>query len=291
MAALDAVSWGGRDRGAGLRRLLRSRNAVVGGIIVAVLLVLAMLGPWLAPMDYQQTNLLSSWAAPSAEHLLGADRLGRDVLSRLLVGAQVSLVIALVVVALSLTIGIVIGMLAGYLGGRVDSWLMRTVDLGLAFPEIIIAIIVASALGPGLGTVIIALTFAWWPGTARLTRSLVLVIRKEMYVDSAIVSGVPVAVIFWRHLLPNIAPALIVRASVGVGFVIMGEATLSFLGLGVQEPSPSWGGMIRDGLPVLRTDPHLAVFASAILAITVIGFNMLGDGLRDILDPKLKSAT
>lgn len=276
--------------GSNLRRALRSRNAMVGGAIVAVMVFLAIFGPWLAPMDFQQTNLLSSWAAPSDAHLLGADRLGRDVLSRLLVGARVSLIIALTVVALALAIGVLIGMLAGYLGGRVDSWLMRTVDFGLAFPEVVIAIVVASIIGPGLETVIVALTFAWWPGTARLGRSLVLMVRREMYIDSAIVSGVRVPVIFWRHLLPSIAPALIVRASVGIGYVIMGEATLSFLGLGVQEPMPSWGGMIRDGLPVLRTDPHLAVFASATLALAVIGFNMLGDGLRDLLDPKLKAA-
>jgi len=162
------------------------------------------------------------------------------------------------------------------------------VDFGLGFPEIIIALLVATALGPGTATVVVALTFAWWPGTARLTRSLVLVIRNEMYVDSAIVSGVPVSVIFRRHLLRNIMSPLIVRASIGIGYVIMGEATLSFLGLGLREPLPSWGGMIRDGLPVLRTDPHLALFASAILAVTIIGFNMLGDGLRDFLDPKLR---
>lgn len=289
MSALHTIRRIGS--GSNMRRVLRSRNTVVGGTIVAFMVFLAVFGPWLAPMDFQQTNLLSSWVAPSDQHLLGADRLGRDVLSRLLVGARVSLIIALTVVALALVIGVVVGMTAGYLGGRVDSWLMRTVDFGLAFPEVVIAIVFASILGPGLATVMIALTFAWWPGTARLGRSLVLMVRNEMYIDSAIVSGVPVPVIFWRHLLPSIAPALIVRASVGVGYVIMGEATLSFLGLGVQEPMPSWGSMIRDGLPVLRTDPHLAIFASATLALTVIGFNMLGDGLRDLLDPKLKAAT
>src|SRR5262249_9212125 len=151
----------------------------------------------------------------------------------------------------------------------------------LAFPEIVLAILVAAVVGPGLATVIIALSLVWWPGIARLTRSLVLVQKQELYVDAAIVCGTPAAEIMWRHILPNIVAPLLVRASVGVGFIIMAEATLSFLGLGVQEPIPSWGGMIRDGLPALRSDPMLAVSGSVVIGITIIGFNLLGDGLRD----------
>ena len=142
-------------------------------------------------------------------------------------------------------------------------------------------------LGPGVATVIVTLSLAWWPGIARLARSLTLVQKQELYVDAAIVAGASPFEILRRHLLPNIIPPLLVRASVGIGFIIMAEATLSFLGLGVQEPTPSWGGMIRDGLPALRSDPYLAIWSSIVLGVTIIGFNLLGDGLRDTLDPKL----
>jgi len=165
---------------------------------------------------------------------------------------------------------------------------MRTVDIIFAFPELILAILVAAILGTGTTTVIIALSLVWWPGIARLTRSLVLSLREEMFVDAAVASGTRSWRIMVRHLLPNIASPIIVRASVGVGFIIMAEATLSFLGIGVQEPTPTWGGMIRDGLAALRTDPHLALYTSLALAITIIGFNLLGDGLRDLLDPKVR---
>jgi len=157
----------------------------------------------------------------------------------------------------------------------------------LAFPEVVFAILVASVLGPGMATVIVSLALVWWPGIARLTRSLVLVQKQELFVDAAIVAGASPGEILRRHLLPNIVAPLIVRASVGIGFIIMAEATLSFLGLGLQEPTPSWGSMIRDGLPALRTDPYLAVSGSIVLGLTIIGFNLLGDGLRDVLDPRL----
>jgi ABC-type dipeptide/oligopeptide/nickel transport system permease subunit len=178
-------------------------------------------------------------------------------------------------------------MVAGYAGGWADSVIMRSVDVVLAFPEVVLAILVAAVLGSGLATVIVALSLVWWPGIARLARSLVLVQRQELYVDAAILCGTSRFEILWRHILPNIAAPLLVRASVGVGFIIMAEATLGFLGLGVQEPTPSWGGMIRDGLPALRSDPTLAVSGSLVIGLTIIGFNLLGDGLRDALDPRL----
>jgi len=196
--------------------------------------------------------------------------------------------IATSVLAITLTIGTTLGMCAGYFGGWVDVVIMRSVDLVFAFPEIIFAILIAAMMGAGTLTVIIALSLVWWPGIARLARSLVLSLRTEMYIDAAITSGTPSYRILIRHFLPNIVAPLIVRVSIGVGFIIMAEATLSFLGIGVQEPTPTWGSMIRDGLPALRTDPYLALSASAALAITLIGFNLLGDGLRDILDPRVR---
>ena len=270
-----------------LRRILRQRGAVIGGIIVFSVMSVAVMAPWIAPLPFDDTDLLNSWGPPDAVNWLGTDKLGRDIASRLIMGARTSLIVAVSVVGITLWIGVTLGMVAGYYGGRVDNAVMRLVDIVLAFPEVVFAILVAAVLGPSLATVIVALSCVWWPGIARLTRSLVLVQKQELYVDAAIVSGTPPAHILRRHLLPNIISPLIVRASVGIGFIIMAEATLSFLGLGVQEPLPSWGRMIHDGLPALRSDPYLAVAGSIVLGVTIIGFNLLGDGLRDALDPKL----
>ena len=269
------------------RRFLRQRGGVLGAAIVLVVLLVAVFSPVLAPHAFDETDLLNTWAPPDASHWLGTDKLGRDIASRLIVGARVSLIVSLSVVAITLLVGVAAGMVAGYFGGLADSLIMRTVDVVLAFPEVVLAILVAAVLGPGLATVIIALSMVWWPGIARLTRSLVLVQKQELYVDAAILCATPPLEILWRHILPNIAAPLLVRASVGIGFIIMAEATLSFLGLGVQEPTPSWGGMIRDGLPSLRSDPTLAVASSIVIGVTIIGFNLMGDGLRDALDPRL----
>ena len=270
------------------RRFRRSRNACLGGALVVLVAGAALGAPWLAPYDYGDTDLLAVWAEPSRAHVLGGDALGRDVLSRLIVGARVSLLIAVSVLALTLTVGTLAGMVAGYFGGWIDTVLMRGADIVFAFPELILAILVAAMLGPGTPTVIVALAIVWWPGIARLTRSLTLSLRTELFVDAAVVSATRPMRILLRHVLPNILPPLIVRASIGVGFIVMAEATLSFLGIGVQEPLPTWGGMIRDGLVALRTEPYLALSASAALGVTIVGFNLLGDGLRDLLDPRVR---
>ena len=269
---------------------LRNRHAAIGVVLVGFVTLLAVLGPWLAPFDYETVDMGAVWAPPGAPHLMGADALGRDVLSRFLVGARVSLGVALSVLAITLVIGVVLGVVSGYVGGFVDAIVMRLADIIFAFPELILAILVAAVLGPGKLAVVVSLSLVWWPGIARLTRSLVLSLKSALFVDAAITSGTPTARILLEHIVPNIAAPIAVRASVGVGFIIMAEATLSFLGLGVQEPEPTWGAMIRDGIGALRTDPHLALFASLGLATTVIGFNFLGDGLRDWLDPKASTA-
>jgi ABC-type dipeptide/oligopeptide/nickel transport system permease subunit len=255
---------------------------------VLALVAIAILAPVLAPYPYDDTDLLGAWSPPSSAHWVGTDKLGRDILSRLMFGARTSLTVSVCVLAITLVVGITLGMLAGYLGGLVDSAVSRLVDIIFAFPDVVFAILVTAVLGPSMLTVIVALSMVWWPGVARLTRALVLVQRNEVFVEAAIVCGTPVGRILVRHILPNIVPPLIVRASIGIGFIIMSEATLSLLGLGVQEPQPSWGSMIRDGLEALRTDPYLALSGSAMLAVTIIGFNLLGDGLRDLLDPKLQ---
>ena len=270
-----------------LARFLRHRSALLGSAIVLAVIVAAVIGPWLAAKDWRSTDMGFVWEPPGEDFTLGADQLGRDVLARLLLGARVSLVVAFGVLAIAMIVGVTLGMLAAWRGGWVDAITMRAADVTFAFPELIIAILTAAMLGPGITTVILSLAIVSWPGIARLTRSLVLSLRGELFIEAAIACGTPTRRILLQHCLPNIVPALIVRASVGVGFIVMAEATLSFLGLGVQEPLPSWGGMIRDGLPALRSDPYLALFAAVALGATIIGFNMLGDGLRDLLDPRL----
>jgi ABC-type dipeptide/oligopeptide/nickel transport system permease subunit len=277
-----------RERSDLLLRFLRNRNAMIGGVIVAVVVAVALLAPWLVPHDPNRVRVLQAWRPPGGANLLGTDELGRDVLSRLIMGARVSLLVAASVLSITMVIGVVAGMCAAWFRGLPDGVIMRTVDVIFAFPEVIIAIFVASILGPGLTTTVVALALVWWPGIARLSRSLVLGLRNELFIEAAIGAGTPTWRIMLRHLLPNIVSPLIVRASLGVGLIVMAEAGLSFLGLGVQDPDPSWGSMIRDGLPALRTDPHLALSASAALGLTMIGFNLLGDGLRDVLDPKAK---
>jgi ABC-type dipeptide/oligopeptide/nickel transport system permease subunit len=256
--------------------------------VVSLVIIVALLARPLAPYDFDDTNLALVWMDPDADHLLGTDGLGRDILSRILSGASISLGVASAVLAITLVLGAGLGMLAGYLGGWVDTVIMRSADIISAFPELIFAIMLAAVLGPGIATVILALAAVWWPGVSRLARSLVLALRQEQFIEAAIVSGTRKRSILIRHFLPNILAPLLVRASIGVGFIITAEATLSFLGLGVQEPLPSWGGMIRDGLAVLRTDPSLAISTSGVLGLTIVGFNLLGDGLRDLLDPRIR---
>jgi len=270
-------------------RFVRNRNAMIGGVLVSFVVSTAILADLVAPYDYTDTNLLLVWMGPDARHWFGTDALGRDILSRIIVGSQVSLGVALTVLAITLAVGTLLGMMAAYAGGWSDTLITRFADITMAFPELILAILLAAILGAGVKTVILALAVVWWPGVARLSRSLVLSLKHEQFIEAAIVSGTRPWRVLIRHFLPNIVAPLIVRASIGVGFIVTAEATLSFLGLGVQEPLPSWGGMIRDGLTVLRTDPSLAISTSAALSITIIGFNLLGDGLRDLLDPRIDS--
>ena len=269
-----------------LSRLLANRNALIGGVMITIVLLVAIFAPWITPYDPNKVSILKAWQGPSMAHPFGTDALGRDVVSRLFAGARTSMLVALTVLSITLTIGTITGMSAAWYRGLADGLLMRAVDIVFAFPEVIIAILVASVMGPGTATIIVAMSMVWWPGIARLARSLVLGVREELFVEAAVASGTPVWRIMLLHFLPNIAPGLIVRASLGVGMIIMAEAGLSFLGIGIQEPNASWGGMIRDGLPNLKSDPHLALAASFALSFTMVGFNLLGDGLRDVLDPK-----
>ena len=268
-------------------RSQQSRSATLrfgAGLALAVLLV-ALLAPWLTPRDPNQQELENRLEKPSREHWLGRDELGRDILSRLIMGARVSVGVGLSVVLLAGLLGTAVGATAGYFGGRVDTALMRLTDVFMAFPGILLAIALVAVLGPALRNVVIALVVIGWVGYARLVRGQVLQLREMEFVLAARAAGVAPWGIVTRHLLPNVLPTLVVQASLGMAGAILAEAGLSFLGLGIQPPTPSWGAMINAGRSHLLDAPHLALFPGLAILVTVMALNFLGDSLVDWLDP------
>jgi len=269
------------------RRPRRFRwTLLVGAVLVVAFVAAALLAPALAPHDPTEQLLERRLDGPSAAHLFGLDELGRDVLSRLLHGARVSLAVALSVVGLAALLGTALGTVAGYLGGRVDSLLMRATDVFLAFPGILLAIALVAVLGPALSHLVLALVVFGWVDYARLVRGQVLQLREREFVLAARALGVPGRQVVVRHLLPSLLPVLVVQASLGMAGAILAEAGLSFLGLGLQPPTPSWGAMIDAGRAHLLDAPHLALAPGAAIFLTVMGLNFLGDGLADRLDPR-----
>ncbi len=263
----------------------RKRTPLLPGLLVLSLLTAgALFAPQLAPSPPAAQSLENGLAAPALDHPLGRDRLGRDQLSRVLYGARVSLGIGLGTVALSLMLGVLLGCAAGYLGGPVDFLIMRLVDVLLAFPGLLLAIALAAVLGPGAGNVVLALGLTAWTSYARLARGEVLSLRRREHVLAAEAMGLGPARVVARHLLPLLAAPLLVQASFGVAGAIVAESSLSFLGLGVQAPSPSWGSMLNDGRSFLLVAPHLTIFPGLAILFTVLGLNSLGDALRDRLD-------
>jgi peptide/nickel transport system permease protein len=256
-----------------------------GMVMVGVALVAALLGPWLAPFDPSAQELAFRLAAPTTLHPFGLDELGRDILARILAGARISFVVGLIVVGISASLGTAIGAIAGYLGGAVDDAISRVVDTLLAFPGLLLAIAVVAVLGPSLINVVLALTLIGWVGYARLVRGQTLRAREFEYVQAARALGAGTGEILWRHIVPTVLPAVVVQATLGMAGVIVGEASLSFLGLGVQPPTPSWGTMLNGGRAHLLDAPHLTVFPGLAIAGLVLGFNALGEGLRKIIDP------
>ena len=260
----------------------------VGVGILLLLAAVAAAAPLLAPYSAGAQDLSLRFAAPSALHPLGLDELGRDIFSRLMLGARISLVLSLVVVLVSAGMGILVGSLAGLAGGWVDDLVMRLIDVLLSFPSILLAISLVAVLGPGLGNLVLALCLIGWVGYARLTRAQVLKTREMQFVTAARASGARTARILLLHLLPNMAGPLLVQATVGMAGVILSEAGLSFLGLGLPPPSPSWGSMLRSGSQHLFDAPHLVVYPGVAIMVTVLSFNFLGDSLRDWLDPRTR---
>ena len=262
--------------------------ARLGGVIVLVTVLAAVFGPWLAPFDPTSQELALRLEGPTGAHWFGLDELGRDIFARVLSGARISLLVGLVVVSVSSLAGIVLGSIAGYYGGRIDEAISRVVDILLAFPGLLLAIALVAVLGPSLTNVVLALSLIGWVGYARLVRGQVLRSRELEFVQAAKALGATTPRILARHVIPTTLPAVTVQATLGMGGAILAEAALSFLGLGVQPPTPSWGTMLSYGRGHLLDAPHLTIFPGLAIAVLVLGFNFLGDGLRDRLDPMTK---
>jgi len=261
---------------------------VRAGLVIVLLTVLAAVaGPLLSPYDSSAQELARRLEAPSLSHPLGLDELGRDILARLLEGARISLLVGLAVVSVSSTVGMLFGSIAGYFGGRVDDLISRVIDVLMAFPGILLAIALVAVLGPSLTNVVLALSVIGWVGYARLVRGQALRAREFEFVQAARACGASSARIVLRHILPTAFPSVVVQATLGMAGAIIAEAALSFLGLGVQPPTPSWGTMLDAGRAHLFDAPHLTVFPGLAIALLVLGFNFLGDGLRDRVDPKM----
>ena len=271
-----------------LGRLKRNHLAMVGLVIIVVMIILALLAPYISPYPYEAADFKNRYATPSAEHWFGTDELGRDIFSRLLYGSRYSLRIGLISVAISAIGGIFFGALAGYFGGAVDNIIMRLLDVLQAMPGIVLAIAISAALGPGLTNSVIALSISSIPGYARMTRASILNVRKMEYLEAATSINCSNARIIWKHVLPNALSPLIVQATMGIAGAIMGAAMLSFIGLGVQPPTPEWGAMLSAGRNYIRNYPHMVIFPGITIMLAVLSLNMVGDGLRDALDPKLK---
>lgn len=261
------------------------RSWTVGLVIVALLAALALAAPVLAPNDPAAVALEYRLEGPSLDFPLGTDQLGRCILSRLLYGGQISLGTTLAAAALVLLVGLLVGVLSGYLGGSVDLLLMRVVDVLLAFPALIPALAIVGMLGPGVGHLLLATVSVWWAGYARVVRGLVLSLRERPFVESSRALGAGRLAIMRRQIVPNVMPPVLVLASVDLGSLLLVMAGLSFLGLGAQPPTPEWGGMLSDGRAYLLTAPQLMVYPGVAISLAVVGFNLVGEGLRDRLDP------
>jgi peptide/nickel transport system permease protein len=256
----------------------------VGAAIVGLAAVAAIAGPILSPFDPAAQELALRLTTPTWTHPLGLDELGRDILSRVLAGARISFMVSLTVVGISAAVGTVLGAIAGYFGGILDDVVSRVVDTLLAFPGLLLAIALVALLGPSLGNVLVALSISGWVSYARLVRGQALRAREFDYVQAARALGAGSARILCRHIIPTALPAVVVQATLGMAGAILGESALSFLGLGVQPPTPSWGTMLNGGRAHILDAPHLTVFPGMAIALLVLGFNFVGDGLRDLVD-------
>ena len=270
------------------RRLKRNRAAIAGGVIVLLFVATALLAPWLSPYPPNDGDLTKRLKAPDREHLLGTDPLGRDVLSRVIYGARISLQIQIVAVMIALFVGTILGMVGGYYGGIFDNLIMRFMDILLAFPGIFLAIAIIAVLGPGLTNLMLAAGIYSIPQFARIVRGSVLSLKEKEFVEAAKAVGEKDFNILFRYLLPNSMAPIIVQTTLRMATVLLTASGLSFLGLGVQPPTPEWGAMLSNARAYLITAPHVATIPGLAIMLVVMGFNLFGDGLRDSLDPRLR---
>ena len=270
-------------------KLARNKMAVVGLVIVAVMVLLAVFAPLLAPQDPNAIDVANSYLKPgSAGHLFGTDAYGRDLLSRIIYGARISIFVAVGGSILGAIVGILLGLVAGYFGGIVDSVIMRIMDCMMAFPFILLALILMTILGTGMMNVILAIGISNVPSFARVVRGQVHVVKNQEYCNAERVLGASGSRILFRHILANSISPIIVYFTLNVASAIISEAALSFLGMGITPPTPSWGNILSEGKEALRSAPHVATVSGMFILVTVVGFNLLGDGIRDVLDPKQK---
>jgi peptide/nickel transport system permease protein len=271
-----------------LAGLLRDRTAVIGLVLVTLLTLAAVFAPLLASHDPNAVDVARKFLPPSREFPLGTDHLGRDVFSRLLFGARLSIGSTLLASLAISFIGIVVGLVAGWCGGVVDTLISRVIDILLAFPTFLLALAVTAILGPGLRNVLVAIILAWWASYARIVRSAVLAERDKPYIEAARAAGSPSGRILRRHLLPNIVAPIVVLTTLDLGAVLLSLSGFSFLGLGVKPPSAEWGSMLSEGRTYLSRAPNMMFFPGVAIFLMVLGFNLLGDGLRDVLDPRTR---
>ncbi len=269
-------------------RFRRNRLAMAGAVLMLVLYAVAIFAPQLAPYDPTVINLRNRMEPPSRQHPLGTDIYGRDVLSRMIYGSRISLSVGFVSVGISITIGTMVGAIAGYYGGLIDNVLMRMVDMVISIPVLFLIITVVSLISPSIYNIMLVIGLTSWPGVARLVRGQFLSLREQDFTEAARALGAGDNRIIFRHILPNAMGPIIVAATLGVAAAILVESTLSYLGLGVQPPTPSWGNMLYEGQAYIREAWWLSVFPGLAILVTVLSFNMLGDGLRDALDPRLR---
>ncbi len=279
-------AWSGRPGARAFARLVRRPPAVIGAIVVLLFVLMALLAPYLAPFDPTRPDFLAVRQAPSEVYRLGTDEIGRDVLSRVIFGARASLVAGVLAVAIATLIGVPLGLLAGFYRGALDELIMRVTDAVLSFPFLILAIALAAILGPSLTNAMIAIGISTAPTFVRLTRGQVLAVKAEEYVQAARAIGASDARLIARHILPNCMTPIVVQATLTVALAIIAESALSFLGLGVQPPTPSWGGMLNTAKNFLIQAPWMAIWPGISIFLTVLAFNLFGDGLRDAFDPR-----
>lgn len=271
-----------------IRDLLKNRMATGAAIFIAVILLFALFAPAIAPYDPSAIDADNVLAAPSAAHILGTDTLGRDIFSRIVYGSRISLSIGFIAVGLAVLIGVIFGSIAGYYGGRVDSAIMRLVDIMLCFPAFFLILAVIAVLEPSIFNIMAVIGATSWMGVARLVRAEVLTLKERDYVAAAKVMGASDIWIIVKHLIPNAIGPVMVSATLGIGGAILVESALSFLGIGVQPPTPSWGNILMDGKSTLGVAWWLTIFPGVFILLTVLAYNLLGEGLRDILEPRLK---